>query len=76
LEWWRCEVAVAESIPDCIADFAERENADLVAMHTHRDPYERVVTRDVAARLGNPGSAELRALAPIGLGALSQTNLN
>jgi nucleotide-binding universal stress UspA family protein len=32
---WRCAVVVADSVAQGIADFAAREEVDLIAMYTH-----------------------------------------
>ena len=58
---WRCEVAVSDSVSDGIANSADRERADLIAMYTHdRNLLARHVKRSVAREVQRKASTEVR----------------
>jgi nucleotide-binding universal stress UspA family protein len=56
-----CEAVVASSVADCIVDFANRENVDLIAMYTHdRNVLVRPIIKSVAREVQRKASTEVR----------------
>jgi nucleotide-binding universal stress UspA family protein len=56
-----CEAVVASSVADCIVDFADRENVDLMAMYTHdRNLLVRPIIKSVAREVQRKASTEVR----------------
>ena len=57
-----CAVEVSKSVPECIANFASREGADLIAMYTHgRTGLAKLLKGSVAAEVKKRSSVEVRA---------------
>ena len=57
-----CSVEVSKSVPECIANFAFREGADLIAMYTHgRTGIAKLLKGSVTAEVKKRSSVEVQA---------------
>ena len=57
-----CAVVVSSSVPECIANFASQEGADLIAMYTHgRTGLAKMLKGSVAADVKKRASVEVLA---------------
>lgn len=62
---WRCEVAVNSSVVKGIADFAVREEVDLIAMYTHdRKGLAKLIKRSIAEKVQQESLCEVRVFKP------------
>ena len=58
---WRCEVCVASSVADGIADIARREEADLIVMYTHeRNGLSKLIKGSIAEKVRKRAATEVR----------------
>lgn len=58
---WRCEVAVSDSVAEGIANLAEREQVDVIAMYTHdRNLLARHIKKSVAQEVRRKANTEVR----------------
>ena len=58
-----CAVVASDSVAQCIADFAERENADLIAMRSHgRKGLSKLFRGSVAAAVQRRSAVQVRIL--------------
>jgi CRP-like cAMP-binding protein/nucleotide-binding universal stress UspA family protein len=61
----RCAVVVAASVSDAIANFAQQQEADLIAMYTHdRKGLARLMRGSVAREVERKSLVEVRVLGP------------
>lgn len=62
---WQCTVVLGGSIADTIADFASREDADLIAMYTHdRKGLAKLIKGSVAERVRRRAPIEVQVFKP------------
>ena len=62
---WRCEVEVAGSVADGIAEFAGREDADLIAMYTHdRKGLAKLLRGSIAEKVQRRAPIEVQVFKP------------
>ena len=62
---WRCEVTVSASVANGIADFARREEVDLIAMYTHgRAGLAKLIKGSIAEKVQGCASTEVRVVTP------------
>lgn len=62
---WRYDVTVSDSIADGIADFAAREEVDLIAMYTHdRKGLAKLIKGSVTEQVQRRVSTEMRIVRP------------
>ena len=62
---WRCEVAVSDSVPGAIAEFAIREEVDLIVMYSHeRKGLAKLIKGRIAEKVQQKATMELRVLRP------------
>jgi nucleotide-binding universal stress UspA family protein len=62
---WRCEVVVAESVPEAIAETASREEVDLITMYSHgRKGLARLIKGSITEKVQQLATTELRVLRP------------
>ena len=62
---WRCEVAVSDSVANGIADFARREQVDLIAMYKHdRKGLARLLKGSITEKVKEYSPTEVRVVRP------------
>ena len=62
---WRCEVVISKSVADGIADFARREEVDLIAMYTHdRKGLAKLIKRSIAEKVQKRATTEVQVFRP------------
>ena len=62
---WRCEVTVSASVANGIADFARREEVDLIAMYTHgRTGLAKLIKGSIAEKVQGCAVTEVRVVTP------------
>lgn len=69
---WRCEVAISESVPKGIVDFATQEGVELIAMYTHdRKGIARLVKGSIAQDVRRRSPIEVKVFKPEELTAVT-----
>ncbi len=67
---WRCEVVECDSVAEGIADFAAREQVDLIAMYTHdRKGLAKLIRGSIAEKVQRRAPIEVRVFRPHELAA-------
>ena len=62
---WRYEVVVSDSVADGIADFARREEVDLIAMYTHdRKGLAKLIKGSIAEKVQKRAASEVQIFSP------------
>ena len=62
---WRCEVSVSASVANGIAEFANREEVDLIAMSAQaRTALARLIKRSIPEKVQEYASSEVQILTP------------
>ncbi len=62
---WRCEVVECDSVAEGIADFAAREQVDLIAMYTHdRKGLAKLIRGSIAEKVQRRAPIEVRMFRP------------
>ena len=62
---WRCEVVIAESVPEGIVDFATREDVDHIAMYTHdRKGLAKLIKGSIAEKVQKKAPIEVQVFKP------------
>ncbi len=65
LDSWRCEVVVSASVADGIADFARREEVDLIAMYTHdRKGLAKLIKGSIAEKVQKSATTQVQVFGP------------
>jgi nucleotide-binding universal stress UspA family protein len=61
----RCEVIVSKSVPEAIADFAARQEVDLISMYTHdRRGMARLIRGSIAEKVRQRAPTEVQVFRP------------
>jgi nucleotide-binding universal stress UspA family protein len=62
---WRCDAVVRESVAEGIADFADREGVEVIAMYTHdRKGLAKLIRGSVAEKVKDKASIEVKVFPP------------
>ncbi len=62
---WRCEVVEADSVAQGIADFAAREEVELIAMYTHdRKGLAKLIRGSIAEKVQERSPVDVRVFKP------------
>jgi nucleotide-binding universal stress UspA family protein len=62
---WHCEAIVSKSVPEGIADFADREGVEVIAMYTHdRKGLAKLIKGSIAEKVQRRAPIEVKVFRP------------